>query len=467
MILSIIALLLPVWAAYLSCGALLPRAAAPPVLRIPLAIGLGIGFSSLSYFACLCLFRVWGPLPASLDLGFYGAVVAALSLRAGFRKGGRNGGPVASAPPGSRMDSTIAACFYALLPASLLAVLAIAWANPHGEWDAWAIWNLRAIFLCRGGADWMDAFSPLLDWSHPDYPLMLPGAVARLWYFAGGESFLAPGLLAVLFTFSTVLLLTVSVAALAGKRQGYLAGMAILGSFSCLEQGTFQQADVPLSFFIHAGTVLSTLSHAQPAMKFSGGLVLAGGAACFAAWTKNEGVAFLLALGLSMVMVAGIQKRWSDLGPRFFWLGLGALPVLAALAVFKFSFAPPNDLLSSRNIYEISEKLASPYRYWLVAKEFLLEFFHMGIGPILAAYFLIAGGASKQRVMGLALLPLGVVGFLLIEYYFVYILTPYGVYFHMKTSLYRLIAQLWPTLLFVFFLVVKDLKFRSDTPLLA
>ena len=42
-----------------------------------------------------------------------------------------------------------AICFYAI---GLSAI--ICWIQPHGEWDAWAIWNLHARFLYRGAGDW-------------------------------------------------------------------------------------------------------------------------------------------------------------------------------------------------------------------------------------------------------------------------------------------------------------------------
>ena len=41
--------------------------------------------------------------------------------------------------------------------------MAAAWdVNPQGDWDAWAIWNLRAKFLAAGGALAQRAWSPVL-----------------------------------------------------------------------------------------------------------------------------------------------------------------------------------------------------------------------------------------------------------------------------------------------------------------
>jgi len=63
---------------------------------------------------------------------------------------------------------------------------------PHGETDAIAIWNLRARSLLRGGREWAAVLSPAIGWSHPDYPLLLPLTVARLWSYAGSETTAVP-----------------------------------------------------------------------------------------------------------------------------------------------------------------------------------------------------------------------------------------------------------------------------------
>src|SRR5207237_5909321 len=46
----------------------------------------------------------------------------------------------------------------------VMALVHQALAAPHGAWDAWAIWNLRARFLFLGGVHWRDAFSKAIDW---------------------------------------------------------------------------------------------------------------------------------------------------------------------------------------------------------------------------------------------------------------------------------------------------------------
>ena len=116
--------------------------------------------------------------------------------------------------------------------------------SPLGFWDAWAIWNLRARFIVRAGSDWRDAFS-LSGWSHPDYPLLLPLSVARLWQYLGRESSVAPTAIAILFTFSTVALAWAALAILSKPSQATLAALLLLGTSALVMHGASQMADVP------------------------------------------------------------------------------------------------------------------------------------------------------------------------------------------------------------------------------
>ena len=102
--------------------------------------------------------------------------------------------------------------------------------NPHGDEGAWSIWNLRARFLFRAGAFWRDAFSTDLSWSHPDYPLLLPGIVALCWTLAGHESTDAPIAIAFLFALGTAGVLTGVIGVLRGKTQALVGGCLLYTS---------------------------------------------------------------------------------------------------------------------------------------------------------------------------------------------------------------------------------------------
>ena len=63
---------------------------------------------------------------------------------------------------------------------------------------------MRARFLFKSGHNLTNAFSGYYGWSHPDYPLLIPGSVARIWTYTGVQSQIAPAVVAMFFTFATV-----------------------------------------------------------------------------------------------------------------------------------------------------------------------------------------------------------------------------------------------------------------------
>jgi hypothetical protein len=110
-----------------------------------------------------------------------------------------------------------------MLAVSAYGFVAFVSRNPHGSWDAWAIWNLHARFLIS--PYWRELFTSALGWTHPDYPLLLPGFIARVWSTLGEHDLATPAIVAFLFTFGTIGLLGGAVATLKGRTQGLLAAL--------------------------------------------------------------------------------------------------------------------------------------------------------------------------------------------------------------------------------------------------
>ena len=141
----------------------------------------------------------------------------------------------------------------------------ISFLYPHGNWDAWAIWNNRARFIFRAAAEyWKDGFNPLLGWSHPDYPLLLPLSIARCWFYLGAEKLWVPSAMAFIFTLITTGMLVSSLSLLKNRSQGYVAGILLLGTSFYLIHGASQYADIPLAFYFLSGIVLLSLSDQKP-----------------------------------------------------------------------------------------------------------------------------------------------------------------------------------------------------------
>jgi len=448
------------------------------VLRCCLAIGFGFGMSS-------CLFFCWLYFIGSSSRYFGRSyivpeVVTAVGLGGAYFYSSRGPRPILSNGEDydrqeeydSLLDRLLPAVFYVVLSGSVITFILIALTHQHGEWDAWSIWNLRARFLARGTEHWRNAFVLSQGLPHTDYPLLLPLTIARGWKYIGSEAFLVPIVVAFLFTFASVGILCSSLAILRSKRTGYLAGTVMLGASSLVSHGASQYADVVIGFFMMCAIVAVAMYHQMPSGENAGLLVVAGLAVGFAAWTKNEGLLFLVVfVGVSFLQAAW-RSGWKACLRGASMFAMGLLPVLALVAWFKLSLAPLNYLQPGNYSAQgpmqyflepgsVSQKLTTLFRYRVVTKAMAREllFSHAripGITPLLVLYALFARPRKSSVISastGAAILVLMLVG-----YFFVYITTPLNLVHHLDTSLARLLLQLWPSWVFVFFMATSTPK---------
>ncbi|MFQ5666426.1 MAG: hypothetical protein ACE5I7_08335 [Candidatus Binatia bacterium] len=458
---ALVALLAPVATGFfLLCGLWPERRAirSQLLLKLSLAVGVGWGIASCLFFLCLPLFTpvrralvIFDVLSFLLALGVY---FTTRSTRPPQRRAGQQPTPRSAL-------SWLLALLFCLIALSAAAVYAAAvMRHPHGGWDAWAIWNLRARFLARGGVHWRDAFAGQLAWSHPDYPLLLPGLVARVWAYVGSEARLVPILISFLFCTATVALAVASVTVLRGRSQGLLAGVCLLACPPFVGQAALQYADVPVGYFVLAALVLCACHDwfTQADARF---LFWAGVMAGLAAWTKNEGLLYLVSIVL--VRVAFAFGWRSAAGRRLGWFVLGALPILAVITLFKTQLAPPNDLLANGGWNVTAAKLADVGRYEQVIRAFAAQWMRFGGGifVILVCYAVFAGRSSDPlsrlpAAATSAVLAVTVTGFI-----GVYIVSPHPLSWHLRNSLLRIFVQLWPSIVFVFFLAVATPEERA------
>lgn len=442
-------------------------------LQLGLSIGWGVGISSYAFF-------LWTAFISPTGRGFI-LFEAGLLLAAGiaFAVATRR-----ARPPIADQDSASISLLNEIGPILLLGLAAAAGLSavafvsyaahqPHGEWDAWAIWNQRARFLVRSGEDWRRGFSVLLADYHPDYPLLLPAMVARIWRSAGTETLLAPVALSMLFTFGTVSVAFSALGVLRGRWEAALAVFALLGTPFFIYQGAWQYADVPLSFFFLSTLALLCLhDHFSP--RHNRLLILAGASAALAAWTKNEGLLFLPAVALAWCAsswLSGTKKRSLREAISF---AAGALPGLLIILYFKLAVAPPNDLVAAQGLAVAIEHLSDPSRYLEIARGFLSQasligfsseatpgrFDGWGIFPVLLPLYWLAMRVSRPAraqesdppISSGALLPFLAAALMLAGYILAYLLTPYPLAWHLDTSLSRLLLHLWPTLVFALLL---------------
>ncbi|MBN1287358.1 MAG: hypothetical protein JXB47_18300 [Anaerolineae bacterium] len=424
-------------------------------LKLFLGAGLGFGVTSCALFGWMAFVS---PEPSAwlIDLLLCGGALVGLAYVMHARRWAVVLPPVRPRARRARavwIERFLALGFYALLPAALLDFVTRTLIQPHGTWDAFAIWNLRARFIFRGGAHWVDGFAENIG-SHPDYPLLVPASVTRGWLYAGHETPAAPALAAAFFVFGTVGLLVAAVAAARGRGQGYLAGMLLLSSQYFTQRGAEQYADIPLGFYV-LGTVVLFYLYDRLAGRRWGVLVLAGLSAGLAAWTKNEGILFLVVVAAVRLSYAAARKGGRAAACEALRCAAGLLPVLLVVIYFKARYAVANDIIAAQGQSTV-EKLLDGARYRVIAGEYFQAFsgwFSENIVTFLLFYLALTAGRVRWRRKAGAVFPLAVCLVMLAGYFFVYVITPQELVWHIHSSLHRLLLHLLPAFLFAFFLV--------------
>ena len=351
--------------------------------------------------------------------------------------------------------------------------------QPHGGGDSWAIWNMHARFFFRGGANWTAFLAPPISWTHADYPLLMPLSVARGWSLVGRETTIVPAVLAFFFTMGTGALLAAAIWILRGSVQAFVASLLLLSVPSFLVNGAGQCADVPLSFFFLATAVCFALhdSFAQQNdeaaafaskgvdkknAKADGMILVAGTMAGAAAWTKNEGLLFVVAVVVARLLFAKRATKTRHFASELLAFAGGAMPFLLVIALFKHNFAPPSDLASGQGETFFS-KIGDASRYATIFAAFIQTLWNFNawfFPPLVVmlpyAYLLGLRRGIWRRAVALEYSTTAVlIALMLLGYFFIYLSTPRDLAWHLETSLARLLLQLWPMLVFVFFLLVR------------
>jgi hypothetical protein len=317
---------------------------------------------------------------------------------------------------------------------------------PHGDWDAWMLWNLKARFLFRSPEHGPELLShPAL--LHPDYPLLLPQTVARFWRWAGNDSVLSPAVLGIFWAAALPLLLLGSLVLLRGRRAGYLGGLALLATPWFVDYGHAQMADLPLAFFILAATILLILGARDP-QRGGAYLVLAGLAAGGAAWTKNEGVPFALGVLAAATGIGWATGGWRMALRRLWWVAAGLAPALACLAMQRVRFGVQNDVIRGMPLWLVKARLLDLPRHGRILLQALSMFarWPQSVAPVLLLSAAFLAGPRRAAGGWRAVLP-GLPGLvaMLLGYYVAFLFTPYGLQWHMDLSSHRLFLQIWPS----------------------
>jgi hypothetical protein len=332
-------------------------------------------------------------------------------------------------------------------------------ANPLGQWDAMAVWNLRARFLASGGELWRRALTEPPA-PHPGYPMFLSGFIGLQWTAGGFFDDTIPIVAALLLAGAAFLLLGSSLAIRKSVSLGLLAWLVLLASEVFASQVTVQYSDIPQALAFLAVVVLldAAAETATPRLWIAAGL--AAGLCC---WIKNEGLPFAigaLAIALWRFRLRGIP-----------WVALGAAPGLLATLVLKLFVAqgrepnlPPTVAAAMTNFLRVG-------RWGQAGLGFGKALFEAGAvwtHPVLLGLILALGlgfVAPQERKTRLWLW-VPIVATVAVEY-LQYLVTDVDLAWQIEGSANRLVAQLWPTLIWLFVMLLRPPEDLVEVPVTA
>jgi len=130
---------------------------------------------------------------------------------------------------------------------------------------------------------------------------------------------------------------------------------------------------------------------------------------------------------------------------------------LVTLFYFKINFALENAHLNTNTLKQLGTYLVDIDRYILVGTKCIYKFFTFNDGIIwlMAGYFFLSGlersDLIKKRILSHTVLLL----LMMCGYFFVYMIYPGNTRDLLSASLRRIMIQLWPTWVFLFFYSVK------------
>lgn len=433
------------------------------VLRLSLSWGVGTGCLSILFFFWMVIFSGGSLLP-------WVEAVATLALGAVYyRSLGR--GPSMTQRQDMAWDEhraiTIMAggVFMFLLFSAIYVFVVNSAVLPHGRWDAWMIWSLRAKALYYFSDDWHKAFDPSYGWSHAGYPLLLPGSMARVAiHYNKSFSSAIPIFTGFLFTFSVPVLVFSFLYTLRGPTLACVAGAILLSAQMICLQGSSLYADLPLAFFMLAATGSAAMALEGEGDQ-TGTWALAGLCAGLAAWTKNEGMLFLVVIMTAVMAVSWYKRGFGRAWKRLARMAIGVTAPVITIAAFKIILPAHNYLVSGNTPETVMAKIFDMDRHLFVIVGIIYEIAHYGgVGaagvpipaPGLALVFLAAWGASERvwrreviLVMTLTILAM------LAGYIMVYIISPMGLHYQFTTTVARLLTHIWPLFVMLVMLAAK------------
>ena len=429
------------------CAGAAPRWAAS-LFRLSLGAVAGPGFSSTVYFALLTvgLARPWTIL--TVEISCAGAL-AVFWMR---HRSSQAASPVRIVPA---ILTGIFLCGLVLAGGRLVQ---ISMANPVGEWDATAIWNLRARFL-TDQQNWRFVVSPFPA-TRPEYPLLISSFIARTWKLAGAYPALVPILTSLTFWAALQGLMVSALAMIRGTAAAMFGGLILLSTAPLFFWATAQYADIPLACYFMAALALLFID-ARAGTRSPWALVWAGVCSGLAAGTKNEGEVFALILTFVFLLQ---RPPWRRAKLMF----AGMLPALLPLVFLKLLLLAPSQLFAGQTVAGVLAKIGDPGRYHLIGKSLVDRVTDYPLS-LMAVLTLLLNPQWDKRYRSAVWISSITSGGMLLSYLAVYMITPLDLPWHLSTSMDRVLIQIWPCLVLLFCRLlpedaVFDWRFRTNAP---
>jgi len=141
------------------------------------------------------------------------------------------------------------------------------------------------------------------------------------------------------------------------------------------------------------------------------------------------------------------------------WWAVIVLPVLLAVIYFKLNLAPANDLVNAEGFLASMRKLADYGRYVRIG-----ESIKSAIDPLwiysalfLLLYLTIVKIRLRKREKPTIIIIALTLFLMVIGYFVAYVITPYDIAWHVSVSVNRLILQLWPSIVFICFMIASPI----------
>jgi hypothetical protein len=285
-------------------------------------------------------------------------------------------------------------------------------------------------------------------------------SITRIWAY-GGESLLAPALLAGIFTIGSAFIVAGLVAVVSGSVAGTTAGLLLLGTAGFQWWGAQQYADVPLATYLAAAIGMITVAATRPEGERHAELALAGALLGFTGWTKTDGV---VAAGLVTVLLLLAEAKRSGrtaLASTAASVAIGAvLPALAWLAQHVL-LTPELAPVMTQGQGGLVAKLTDAGRWLAVATGLLGR--APGRDIWLPAVVVGVGFTEGLRPRDLAAsFAFWCATAIVVVDILVFVTTPLDLGFHLLTAGDRLLLQPWPAFVLAVFAAVRSVPSRAS-----